>query len=89
MSNPVFTYPNHTLTLTLRPGYENLLDSTALQSDEVVGVIVDRFSSSSQPLSIGQQLAKMLNVVANIRASYAALRKDGNARLILRIEKAL
>jgi hypothetical protein len=65
------------------------LDSTALQSDEVVGVFVDRFSSSSQPLSIGQQLAKMLDVVANTRASYAALQKDGNARLILRIEKAL
>ena len=85
----MFAYPNHTLTLTLRSGYENLLDSTALQSDEVVGVFVDRFSSSSQPLSIGQQLAKMLDVVANTRASYAALQKDGNARLILRIEKAL
>ena len=31
----------------------------------------------------------MLDIVANTRASYAALQKDANARLILRIEKAI
>jgi hypothetical protein len=38
---------------------------------------------------LAEDTAKMLDVVANTRASYAALQKDGNARLILQIEKAL
>ena len=39
--------------------------------------------------ALADDTAKMLDVVANTRASYAALQKDGNARLILRIEKAI
>lgn len=50
---------------------------------------IDRNRTKGHLEALAEDTAKMLDTVATTRASYAALQKDANARLILRIEKAI
>mmetsp|Transcript_15647 Transcript_15647/g.21453 ORF Transcript_15647/g.21453 Transcript_15647/m.21453 type:complete len:1759 (-) Transcript_15647:115-5391(-) len=61
-------------------------DLTIQVSDRLT---IDRNRTKGHLEALSEDTAKMLDIVANTRASYAALQKDANARLILRIEKAI
>lgn len=50
---------------------------------------LDRNKTKGYMDSLTEDTAKMLDILANTRASYASIQKDTNARLILRIEKAV
>lgn len=50
---------------------------------------IDRNSYKGHLEALAEDTASMLDIVATTRASYAAVQKDANARLILRIEKAV
>jgi hypothetical protein len=61
-------------------------DMTIQISDRLT---LDRNRSKDHLESLNQDTSEMLDLIANTRASYAALQKDANARLILRIEKSI
>ncbi len=61
-------------------------DMTIQISDRLT---LDRSRSKDHLDSLNLDTSQMLDLIANTRASYAALQKDANARLILRIEKSI
>ena len=52
-------------------------------------ITLDRARTKGLLDGLAEDSASLQEVIANTRASYAAIQKDANARLLLRIEKAL
>eukprot|EP01038_Epipyxis_sp_PR26KG_P008891 gene8891-11991_t len=50
---------------------------------------IDRNRTKGHLEFLSEESSKLLDVLANTRSSYASIQKDANARLILRIEKAI